>query len=33
MVGDYVVVSFIEEIPGTEEKLVAIITNKVFKSW
>jgi len=32
-VGDYVVVSFIEENPETEEKLIAIITNKVFESW
>lgn len=32
-VGDYIVVSFIEEIPETEEKLVPIITGKVFKSW
>jgi len=32
-VGDYVLVSFIEEIPDTVEKHIAIITDKVFKSW
>lgn len=32
-VGDYVLVSFIEEIPDTEERLIAIITDKVYKSW
>lgn len=32
-VGDYVMVSFIEEIPGTQEIGVAIVTDKVFESW
>lgn len=32
-IGDYVLVSFIEEIPDTEEKLVAIVTDKIYKSW
>lgn len=32
-IGDYVLVSFIEEIPDTEEKLIAIVTDKVYKTW
>ena len=32
-VGDYVLVSFIEEIPNGIERNVAIITDKVFESW
>lgn len=32
-IGDYVLVSFIEEVPNTEEKLIAIVTDKVYKSW
>ena len=32
-VGDYVLVSFIEEIPNTTEINVAIVTDKVFESW
>lgn len=32
-VGDYVLVSYIEEIPNTTEIEVAIVTDKVFESW
>lgn len=32
-VNDYVLVSFIEEIPETEERHIAIVTGKIFKSW
>lgn len=32
-VDDFVLVSFIEEIPNTEEREIAIVTDKVFKSW
>lgn len=32
-VSDFVLVSFIEEIPDTEERRIAIITDKVFESW
>lgn len=32
-VGDFVLVSFIEEIPNTEERLIAIVTDKIYKSW
>lgn len=32
-IGDYVLVSFIEEIPNTEERRIAIVTDKVYKSW
>lgn len=32
-IGDFVLVSFIEEHPNTEEKLIAIVTDKVYKSW
>lgn len=32
-IGDYVLVSFIEEIPNTEEREIAIVTDKIFKSW
>jgi len=31
--GDYVIVSFIDEIPDTEEVNIAIVTGKVFESW
>lgn len=32
-IGDYVLVSFIEEIPNTIERHIAIVTDKVYKSW
>ena len=32
-VNDYVLVSFIEEIPNTTERKIAIVTDKVFESW
>jgi len=32
-IGDYVLVSFIEEIPDTVERHIAIVTDKIFKSW
>lgn len=32
-IGDFVTVSFIEEIPDTEEKLIPIVRGKVYKSW
>jgi len=32
-IGDYVLVSFIEEIPNTEERRIAIVTDKVYESW
>ena len=32
-VGDFVVVSFIEEIPDTTEIHVAVVTDKVYESW
>ena len=32
-VNDYVLVSFIEEMPDETEKNIAIITDKVYKSW
>jgi len=32
-IGDYVLVSFIEETPNEIERNVAIVTDKVFKSW
>ena len=32
-IGDYVLVSFIEEIPNTTEIHVAIVTDKVYESW
>ena len=32
-VNDYVIVSFIDEIPDTQEIELAIVTDKVFKSW
>ena len=32
-IDDFVLVSFIEEIPNTTERQVAIVTDKVFKSW
>jgi len=32
-VGDYVLVSFIEETPNETERNVAIVTDKVFQSW
>ena len=32
-IGDYVLVSFIEEIPNETERNVAIVTDKVYKSW
>jgi len=32
-IGDYVLVSFIEEIPNSTERHVAIVTDKVFQSW
>ena len=32
-IGDYVLVSFIEEIPNTEERNITIITDKVYESW
>jgi hypothetical protein len=32
-VGDYVIVSFIEEIPDTEEVNIAIVVDKVYESW
>lgn len=33
VVGDYVLVSFIEEIPNTTERNIAIVTDKIYKSW
>jgi hypothetical protein len=32
-VGDYVIVSFIDEIPNTVERHIAIVTDKVYRSW
>lgn len=32
-IGDYVVVSFIDEIPDTEEVNLAIVVDKVYDSW
>ena len=32
-VGDYVIVSFIDEIPDTEEVNLAIVVDKVYDSW
>lgn len=32
-VGDFVIVSFIDEIPGTTEVNLAIVVDKVYKSW
>lgn len=32
-IGDFVLVSFIEEIPNTTERKIAIVTDKVYKSW
>lgn len=32
-VGDYVIVSFITETPGTEERDIAILVDKVYPSW
>ena len=32
-IGDYVLVSFIDEIPNTTEVSVAIVTDKVYESW
>jgi hypothetical protein len=32
-VNDFVIVSFIDEIPDTTEIELAIVTDKVFKSW
>jgi hypothetical protein len=32
-VGDYVLVSFLEENPDTYERHIAIVTEKIFKSW
>jgi len=32
-IGDYVLVSFIEETPNGTERNVAIVTDKVYKSW
>ena len=32
-VGDYVIVSFIDEHPYTQERSIAIVVDKVYKSW
>lgn len=32
-IGDYVLVSFIDEIPETQEISVAVITDKIYESW
>ena len=32
-VGDYVLVSFIEEMPNETERNIAIVTDKVYRSW
>jgi hypothetical protein len=32
-IGDYILVSFIEEMPNTTEKNIAIVTDKVYESW
>lgn len=32
-IDDYVIVSFIDEIPDTQEVNLAIVVDKVFKSW
>lgn len=32
-IGDFVTVSFIEEIPATEEKIIPIVRGKIYKSW
>ena len=32
-IGDYVLVSFIEEMPNETERNIAIVTDKVYKSW
>ena len=32
-IDDFVLVSFIEEIPNTTERQVAIVTDKVYQSW
>lgn len=32
-IDDFVLVSFIEEIPNTQEREIAIVTDKVCKSW
>lgn len=33
IVGDFVLISFVEEIPNTVEMSVAIVIDKVYKSW
>jgi len=32
-IGDYVLVSFIDEIPNTTELNIAVVTDKIYKSW
>ena len=32
-IGDFVLFSFVTEIPGTTERRIAIVEDKVFKSW
>ena len=32
-IGDWVIVSFIDEIPNTVERHIAIVTDKVYESW
>jgi hypothetical protein len=33
VIDDFVLVSFIEEIPNTSERHIAIVTDKIYKSW
>jgi len=32
-IGDYVLLSYIEEIPGTQEREIVIVTDKIYKTW